>query len=132
MKAKISDCQHRLKYICELREITQKDLAIKAGIRESSISNYVNGKSTPNHEIICKLADTLDVTTDWLLGYGKDKDVDEITFEKLLIKKYREADWGIKDIIHELLDLHPVRGFVGGCQTTISEEQLLEALDKKD
>ena len=104
MKEKVSNIKERLKLICSLKKITQKELAAKANVRESSISNYVKGKSTPNHEIICKLADALDITTDWLLGYGKDSDIETIAFEKDFLQKYYKADKKIQTLVKDILD----------------------------
>ena len=47
---------------------TQKDLADKAGVDKNSIARYEAGMNTPNLDTACKLASTLGVSLDSLVG----------------------------------------------------------------
>ena len=58
----------RLKQARELRAWSQSELARKAMTHESSIAHYETGSRKPSFDAICRLADCLDVTTDFLLG----------------------------------------------------------------
>ncbi len=52
----------RLKELLEERNIKQKDLSIKSGIRESTISDICRGSRTViNFEHLAKIADTLGI-----------------------------------------------------------------------
>ena len=56
--------------IKELRndcELTQKELADKIGAAQNTISQYENGTAKASIEIIVRLADALNTTTDYLL-----------------------------------------------------------------
>ncbi len=61
-------------FATRLREARQRkgwtinQMAEKAGVAVNSISGYENGKSEPTMFPLTLLADTLDVTTDWLTG----------------------------------------------------------------
>lgn len=48
--------------------LNQKELADKCGITEATLSRYENGLREPKSEIVVKIADVLNVTTDYLLG----------------------------------------------------------------
>ena len=61
----------RLKYAREtLRQLTQSDLASRAGLPSTSISHFENptGTRKPSFDNLRRLANALDVTTDYLLG----------------------------------------------------------------
>ncbi|RKL63075.1 XRE family transcriptional regulator [Thermoanaerobacteraceae bacterium SP2] len=53
--------------------MTQKQLAELIGTTEASLSRYENNLREPKAEIISKLAKTLGVSTDYLLGKSEDK-----------------------------------------------------------
>lgn len=51
---------------------TQKDLAQYLGISERGYQNYEMGAREPNLEVLTKLADYFNVSTDYLLGRSDD------------------------------------------------------------
>ena len=52
----------------EMRELTQAQLAEKAGIPAGTISHFENEVRKPSFDNLVKLAEALAVTTDFLLG----------------------------------------------------------------
>ena len=48
--------------------MSQRELAKKAGITEGAVSRYMSGSRTPDASTMVKLADALNVTTDYILG----------------------------------------------------------------
>lgn len=58
----------RLRCAREYRGLTQGDLAARAGLQPSAISHFETGARKPSFDNLRLLADTLDVTTDYLLG----------------------------------------------------------------
>jgi len=58
----------RLKAARELRQMSQTDLAEKAGLPPTSISHFEAGSRKPSFDNLRRLADKLDVTADYLLG----------------------------------------------------------------
>jgi len=52
------------------RDLTQQELATKAGLSKLSILNYESGRSKPGTKALTSLADALGMTTDELLGRG--------------------------------------------------------------
>src|SRR6516225_7681341 len=60
--------QERLKAARELRGWSQEELGSKTGMPPSSIGHYESGSRKPSFHTLRKLANTLNVTTDYLLG----------------------------------------------------------------
>lgn len=58
----------RLRCSREYRGLTQGELAERAGLQPSAISHFETGARKPSFDNLRLLADTLDVTTDYLLG----------------------------------------------------------------
>ena len=49
-------------------ELTQAELAERAGLQESWISHFEVGRRKPSVRNLLRLADALDCSADWLLG----------------------------------------------------------------
>lgn len=60
--------QERLKAARELREWSQGRLASQAGMPPSSIAHFESGSRKPSFDTLRRLANALEVTTDYLLG----------------------------------------------------------------
>lgn len=58
----------RLRLRLDQKNITQQALANEIGVTLSTVQKWVQGLRWPQSEIICQLADALDVTPQWLLG----------------------------------------------------------------
>lgn len=54
------------------RGISQKELAKEMGITPHRISNALGGDNPPSISMLVMLANALNVTPDWLLGYADD------------------------------------------------------------
>src|SRR5215218_6313148 len=52
----------------ELRKWSQSELGAKAGLPPTSIAHFETGSRKPSFDTLRKLANALDVTTDYLLG----------------------------------------------------------------
>lgn len=59
----------RLTQLMEEKDLTQIELADKAGVTNVTISRYLSGERKPRIEIVTKLAEVLNTTVDYLLGY---------------------------------------------------------------
>ncbi len=58
----------KIRYLRLKNNLTSRELSKALNISESSISLYENGKRKPSIELIIKIADYFNVTTDFLLG----------------------------------------------------------------
>ena len=86
-----------IKQARERRGITQMRLAIELGIAQETISGYEIDRIKPSADVLCKIADFLNVSTDYLLGrITEDKNyIDESNItekEKQLLFTYRLLD----------------------------------------
>lgn len=59
---------NNLKKIRQENEMTQEELAKKINTSRSNIANYENDKNMPSIEILNKLSEILNCSTDYLLG----------------------------------------------------------------
>jgi|GEM_PF-1695880 len=57
----------RLQRLLNEAKITATDLAAKIGVGKSTVSKYLSGNAKPTLETLVTIADTLEVTTDYLL-----------------------------------------------------------------
>lgn len=61
----------RLNSILQKRNLSQADLSKMTGIRSSSISDWLNGKYEPKQDKIAIIAESLNVSPVWLIGYDE-------------------------------------------------------------
>jgi transcriptional regulator with XRE-family HTH domain len=64
----MSTIGERIKERRKSQQMNQHDLSQRTGISQAQISRYENGENEPTGDALIALADTLDITTDWLLG----------------------------------------------------------------
>jgi transcriptional regulator with XRE-family HTH domain len=70
--------QERLRAARDIREWSQSDLAGRAGLPPSSIAHFEGGSRKPSFDTLRRLANALDVTTDYLLGRVDDPSLAEL------------------------------------------------------
>lgn len=58
----------RLRRLRKLRDLSQKDLAKKLNVNQSTVAYYESGRNTPSYDVMKKIATVFGVTTDFLLG----------------------------------------------------------------
>jgi transcriptional regulator with XRE-family HTH domain len=78
----------RLKAARETRKLSQGDLAEKSGLQPSAISHFETGSRSPSFDNLKRLADALEVTTDYLIGREDQPTTSGPTAQKL----FRHAD----------------------------------------
>lgn len=79
---KISNTSERLKELMTLKGLRQIDIAEKTGLGKSAISQYVSGKITPKQDKVYILAEGLNVSPTWLMGYDVPMEKELITTTK--------------------------------------------------
>lgn len=59
----------KLNHLLRINNLDQADLARMTGLSHTAISNYINGIAIPTSENLSKIANALNVSTDYLLGF---------------------------------------------------------------
>jgi transcriptional regulator with XRE-family HTH domain len=62
----------RLRKARERRNLKQSELAERAGLQAAAVSHFETGRRAPSFDNLRRLADTLNVTTDYLIGRAED------------------------------------------------------------
>lgn len=73
----------RLRTAREHRELSQGELADRAGLQASAVSHFETGGRKPSFDNLKKLADALNVSTDYLLGRTADMEGSAKTADQL-------------------------------------------------
>lgn len=58
----------RIVYLRDLYDIKQKDLAFTIGVTKATMSKYENNINIPNADILLKISEALNTSTDFLVG----------------------------------------------------------------
>ncbi len=74
-----------LKKIRQEHDMTQEELAKKINTSRSNIANYENDKNMPSIEVLNKLSEILNCSTDYLLGKTDKRNPEKIDENKLNI-----------------------------------------------
>jgi Predicted transcriptional regulators len=73
----------RLKAVRESRGLSQGDLAKKTGLQPSAISHFETGARSPSFDNLKRLADALNVTTEYLFGREEKPSVSGPVMDKI-------------------------------------------------
>lgn len=91
---------NRIKYLRQSRKLNQVQLADKLGVAKQSVSNWENDNIMPSVEMLEKIADFFNVTTDYLLGRDGKKTMDGQTIDVTGLSQRRIEH--IKQIVDDL------------------------------
>ena len=68
----MSAFSEKIVFLMNKNRLSQKELAQAVGVTESAISYYIKGTRSPRGEVVKKIAEALETTTDFLLGFNED------------------------------------------------------------
>lgn len=89
----------RIKELRTQKDVTQKELADFIGLTPKMISFYEKEERFPPHDIILKLSDFFDVSTDYLLGKSNVRDIK--SNDNLIVIKENEKD--VEELLEETM-----------------------------
>lgn len=95
----------RIKSLMEMRGLSKSQLAKLCGINKSNITRYCNGSYEAKQDVIYRIAEKLNISEAWLMGYD--------------VPMYREGDEAGK-ILWEL------------AKNSVEDQRLLELYHKAD
>lgn len=92
----------RMKELREGNGLSQKKLADQLGLSAGTIGNWESGTREPNFDMIQRLSDFFEVTTDYLLGKSdlRNPNIPEPTDEDIRFALFKGAE-GISDEAYE-------------------------------
>jgi transcriptional regulator with XRE-family HTH domain len=93
----------RLRSARDRRGLNQGDLAKRSGLQASAISHFETGTRKPSFDNLRRLADALDVTTDFLLG--RVKDLDGLAGADKLHRHYDRLTSDDRDVADNLMEM---------------------------
>lgn len=93
----------RLKELRTENKLKQSDVAEKLFITQTGYSNYENGRTEPNIEMLCKLADLYNVSIDYLIG----RDKTFLTFER-----YNQEKQNLIKMIDKLNQMNTLKAVI--------------------
>lgn len=112
---------NRLKSIMKERKITQTELAKHTGIRQSSISDWLNDRYEPKQDKVYIIAKALNVSPAWLLGYDENIPTNEPSTNYYLDAETAEYA--------EMLRTRPEMRLLFSASRGISKEEMQEAVN---
>lgn len=112
---------NRLKSIMKERKITQTELAKRTGIRQSSISDWLNDRYEPKQDKVYIIAKALNVSPAWLLGYDENIPTNEPSTNYYLDAETAEYA--------EMLRTRPEMRLLFSASRGISKEEMQEAVN---
>ena len=98
----------RIAVLMKKHNLNQSQLAKKADITEAAMSNYVKGVRTPNSEVLLRIANVFNTSTDYLLGNtGVDPNDDELNYiqrnlNKMSPEQLEKAEMLLKTVFDEI------------------------------
>jgi len=109
MSAKKQSFQSRLKEARTKKGLSQAELAGMVGAYVSNISRYERGEHYPATEMLSKLAEALDVTTDFLMNGSIDDKANSAITDKELLSQFQRLEklpQDKKNVIKEVIEAY--------------------------
>lgn len=75
----------RIKEAMNLRGVKQADIVKKTGINKGALSSYINGNYEPKQSNIYKIANTLNISPAWLMGYDVPMELNSDYEQKVIL-----------------------------------------------
>lgn len=82
------------------RNLNQDEVAKFLGCSRATVTNYENGRRTPDYNVLIKIANFYNVSTDYILGVEKELSTNDP--EKKIACRYTGLSQNSIDILHEL------------------------------
>ena len=99
--------KNRLKEERNRKKLSQNELANTIGVHVTNISRYQRGKNRPTTDVLKKLADALDVTTDYLMNGSTNDMAGESISDKEQLSLFKRVNTLSKDkkkVVKEFLN----------------------------
>ena len=95
----------RLQKMRESRHLKQSDLSICTGLQIAAISHFETGRRSPSLENLVRLADGLNITTDYLLGRTDENEMN--TSSSDMIENLKSVLDKLKTRLSQIVESNP-------------------------
>ena len=82
----------RLEALLQEKSLSQRELSKLCGVSEVTVSRYVHGDRSPTSEILAKISDVLDVSSDYLLGRTKNQNIKLVQIDEVTLHILKDKD----------------------------------------
>lgn len=97
--------KERLIYSCRRKGFKQIELAEKVGIDRRAINHYFRGRVKPKNDVLYKMAEALDVSPSWLMGFDTPMDDTTYSIDNRIRKKLQNLTLEELEKVLQLLEL---------------------------
>lgn len=119
----------KLKTLRGIKDLTQKDLAETLNVAQGAVAMWETGKRTPDLEMIKKIASYFNVSTDYLMGESKYKNIQEVKdYNWGFGNSHFEAAFDFAGLLKEMREFQDVSLSALGKVIGANEEQM-EAIE---
>lgn len=87
---------NRIREVRKAKKLSQTELAEMLHVHQTAVSQWENGKTEPDMDNLCRIADIFGVTVDYLLGVD--------TQSKTIDEQLSEIDFALSGEIRDLND----------------------------
>ena len=104
--------QDRLKAARVSKGYSQAELANKISVHVTNISRYERSENKPTTEVLSKMAEALDITTDYLMSGSNDDKANNAIADKELLSQFKKVEAlpnDKKSIFKEVIDALLIR-----------------------
>lgn len=81
----------RIAALMKKEKLSQKELAVMAGVTEAALSRYINNERQPKVEILANIATALNTTSDYLIN-GKTEEIDFAEIYRFVARGAKNMD----------------------------------------
>ena len=108
---KIESCGKRIETALTIRKMKQADLCKLAHVPKSSLSLYLRGAYEPKQDKIYKMANVLNVSENWLMGYDVPMEREMISSdpfdltenERVMLDLFRQVPESQKKVLIQMI-----------------------------
>lgn len=103
----MTDLGKRIQQLRKQKNLSQTDLASKVGISYAQVSRYEIKGAQPPAEVLKKIANVLDTTTDYLINGATDEKAKSTLKDAELLQQFKEVEQmndEDKNIVKKLID----------------------------
>lgn len=109
-KEKNETCGKRIEKALQIRQMKQSELCKLSGVPKSSLSLYLKGAYEPKQDKIYKMADALNVSEMWLMGYDVPMErvsqtiyMELTSAERIMLELFRRVPESQQKVLIEML-----------------------------